>query len=79
MIDPFLGSAALRRVLGIVLDTQNALVIGFESTDPALAARVANELAKTYIGRDRESLFASATTAADWLTGRLAEQRKQVA
>ncbi len=74
LIDPFLG----RLSVGIVLDTQ-MLVIGFESTDPALAARVANELAKTFIGRDRESLFASATTAADWLTERLAEQRKQVA
>ena len=74
LIDPFLG----RLSVGIVLDTQ-MLVIGFESTDPALAARAVNELAKAFIERDRESLFASATTAADWLTQRLAEQRKQVA
>jgi capsular exopolysaccharide synthesis family protein len=74
LIDPLLG----RLSAGIVPDTQ-VLVIGFEATDPAVAARVVNEVAKTFIERDRESLFSTATAAADWLTTRLAEQRKQVA
>ena len=52
--------------------------IRFQSPDPALAASVANTMAKGYIEQNLEFKFLSSKEASDWLGQRLAEQRKQV-
>ena len=74
LIDPVLG----RMFVTLVPESQ-VIAIGVEAHDPALAARVANTFASRYIERDRESRFAAANAAAEWLSKRLAEQRDQVA
>ena len=52
--------------------------VKFASTDPALAAQVANTLARAYIDQNLEVKFTSSKEAADWLGAQLAGQRKQV-
>ncbi len=50
----------------------------FSSTDPVLAADLANAHAKAYIQQNLETRFSASKDAADWLEGQLAEQRKKV-
>lgn len=50
----------------------------FRSKDPALAARVANTLARTYIQQNLEVRSASSKEASDWLASQLEEQRQKV-
>jgi succinoglycan biosynthesis transport protein ExoP len=52
--------------------------VRFASPDAALSARVANTLATQYIQQNLEFKFNASKEASDWLTGQLAEQRKQV-
>jgi polysaccharide biosynthesis transport protein len=50
----------------------------FSSTDPRLAADLANAHAKAYIQQNLETRFSVSRDATDWLNQQLAEQRKQV-
>ncbi len=50
----------------------------FTSTDPQLAADMANAHAKAYIQQNLEYKFAASKDATDWLSERLGEQRKKV-
>jgi capsular exopolysaccharide synthesis family protein len=50
----------------------------FSSTDPRLAADMANAHAKAYIQQNMEMRFSASKEASDWLGGQLAEQRKKV-
>jgi capsular exopolysaccharide synthesis family protein len=50
----------------------------FSSTDPKLAADMANAHAKAYIEQNMEMRFSASKEASDWLGGQLAEQRKKV-
>ena len=50
----------------------------FTSTDPQLAADMANAHAKAYIEQNLEYRFSASKDATDWLSERLAEQRKKV-
>lgn len=52
--------------------------VKFRSSDPALAARIANQLAKHYIEQSLEYRFTTSQEASRWLADRLAEQRAQV-
>ncbi len=52
--------------------------VRFRSTDPAVAARTVNTLAKSYIEQTLEYKFLSSKEASDWLGEQLANQRKQV-
>jgi polysaccharide biosynthesis transport protein len=52
--------------------------VSFDSPDPALAANVANALARAYIDQNMEFKYLSSKEATDWLAARLGEQRKQV-
>jgi polysaccharide biosynthesis transport protein len=52
--------------------------IRFSSTDPRLAADMANAHAKAYIQQNMEMRFSASKEASDWLSGQLAEQRKKV-
>ena len=53
--------------------------VTYRSTDPKLAARVANGYAEAYIEEIVEQKFLVSSEAADWLTEQLAEERLQVA
>ena len=53
--------------------------VKFRSSDPGLAAQVANQLAKHYIEYSLEYRFTASREASRWLAERLAEQRAQVA
>src|SRR6185369_12330061 len=46
--------------------------------DPEFAAQAANAVAKSYIQQTTEFKFSASKDAADWLSERLAEQRKAV-
>lgn len=50
----------------------------FSSSDPKLAADMANAHAKAYILQNLEMRFSASKEASDWLGGQLAEQRKKV-
>jgi capsular exopolysaccharide synthesis family protein len=52
--------------------------VKFQSADPAFAARVANGLSKAFIEQNLEFKFMASKEASDWLSDRLAEQRKLV-
>jgi polysaccharide biosynthesis transport protein len=73
LVDPFLGGLTV----DLVPDSR-VVNIGFESQDPALAARVANAVAQRAIERERESKFKAATGAAEFFSNQLATQRAQV-
>src|SRR6185369_7096265 len=63
-----------------VLPIRNSRLVDvtYESTDPVLAAKVANGVAAAYIEQNLEYKFLSSKEASDWLAKRLGEQRKQV-
>jgi succinoglycan biosynthesis transport protein ExoP len=73
LVDPFLA----RLSVTLVPDSR-VVAIGFESQDPALAARAVNALANRFIERERESKFQAATQAAEFYNKQLAAQRDQV-
>jgi uncharacterized protein involved in exopolysaccharide biosynthesis len=50
----------------------------FQSTDPELAAHIANTHARGYIEQNLELKLQAAKDASDWLNARLAEQREAV-
>jgi capsular exopolysaccharide synthesis family protein len=52
--------------------------VKFKSSDPVLAARVANALAAAYIEQNLEFKFSASKQATDWLAQQLAQQRGQV-
>jgi succinoglycan biosynthesis transport protein ExoP len=52
--------------------------IHYTSSDPEFAAQAANAVAKSYIQQTTEFKFSASKDAADWLSERLAEQRKAV-
>ena len=52
--------------------------LGFQSTDPQVAATVANAVARVYIEQTLALKFRASKDASDWLNARLAEQRTQV-
>jgi len=72
-IDEFLSGLTVNLVRN-----SRIVEIGYDSTDPAFAAAAANAVAKTYMEQNLELKFNSSKDAADWLGGRLAEQRRAV-
>ncbi len=52
--------------------------VSFRSTDPRMAADVANALARNYIEQNLEFKFLSSKEAGDWLAEQLAQQRGKV-
>jgi succinoglycan biosynthesis transport protein ExoP len=50
----------------------------YELSDPDLATRISNAIAKSYIEQNLEYKFTTSKEASDWLGDRLAEQRRQV-
>jgi capsular exopolysaccharide synthesis family protein len=70
-IDEFLGGVSI-----VPVRNSRLVEIRYASSDPEFAASAANALAKAYIDQNMEFRFNASKDAADWLSGRLAEQRK---
>jgi len=73
VIDSFLSNLTVEP-----LRNSRLVDVKFRSTDAALTARVANQLAKNYIEHSLEYRFTASQEASSWLADRLAEQRAQV-
>ena len=74
---PTVGEIVMGRTVSIPRETR-LVNVGFQSTDPALAARVANALARAYL--QQTAAFRSKTTddASSWLAKQVQEQRALV-
>jgi polysaccharide biosynthesis transport protein len=77
---------ALAPYVGLVLGSLNVVPVRnsrivelrVTSSEPQLAADMANGLAKAYIQQNLETRFSASKDATDWLGERLAEQRRSV-
>jgi polysaccharide biosynthesis transport protein len=74
---PSIQAIAAGRSLSVDRDTR-IVRVGFRSTDPELAARVANALASAYIQKSIELKSHMSGEASQWLEGQLEQQRKVV-
>ncbi len=73
LIDKFLGSYTVEPI------RNSSLVdLGFRSTDPVLAANVANTLGKAYIAYTMEQRASTSSEAKDFLTKQIEEQKKKL-
>jgi succinoglycan biosynthesis transport protein ExoP len=72
-IDEFMGGLSV-----VPVRNSQIVEIRYASSDPDFAASAANAVAKAYIQQTTEFKFSASKDAADWLSDRLAEQRKAV-
>jgi polysaccharide biosynthesis transport protein len=72
-VDSFLGALTV-----VPVRNSRLVELRFTSSEPQLAADMANALAKTYIEQNLEFKFNSSKEATDWLSSQMAEQRKKV-
>lgn len=68
----------LNRVTVSPIRNSRLVDVSFGAPDPALAANIANGLARSYIEQNLEYKYLSSKEASDWLSARLAEQKQQV-
>jgi capsular exopolysaccharide synthesis family protein len=73
LVDSFLGALTV-----VPIRNSRLVELRFTSTEPQLAADMANALSKTYIEQNLEFKFNSSKEATDWLSSQMAEQRKKV-
>jgi capsular exopolysaccharide synthesis family protein len=72
-VDSFLGNVT------ITPEQRSRLVkVSFDSEDPELSAKVANEIAKSYIQFSIESRFEATQQASDWLKEQLEDMKAKV-
>jgi uncharacterized protein involved in exopolysaccharide biosynthesis len=73
---------AIDRLLGslfvVPLKDSQLVRVGYESFNPELAARVANEVSRRYIEQALEFRYQISSEASQWLETQIAEQRKKV-
>ena len=69
----FLGGLSVKRV-----PNSRLLDVTFETTDPALAARVVNAHLNNFIEQNFRSRFEAATQASNWMAGQLNEMKIKV-
>jgi capsular exopolysaccharide synthesis family protein len=69
----FLGGLSIKRV-----PNSRLLDVTFETTDPALAARVVNAHLNNFIEQNFRSRFEAATQASNWMAGQLNEMKIKV-
>lgn len=77
-IDSELVTEFIRRIGVNPIRNSRLVDVSMESEDPALAARMANELVRTYIDRNMETKLQAAKNAVKWLGDRINEERKKV-
>jgi exopolysaccharide transport family protein len=73
-----LVSAFIRRIKVTPIRNSRLVDIGFEAKDPALSARIANTLARSYIDLNLETKLKATQDAMVWLNSRIEEERKKV-
>src|SRR5262245_19098758 len=73
LVDSFLGALTV-----VPVRNSRLVELRFTSSEPQLAADMANALARTYIEQNLEFKFHSSKDATDWLSSQMAEQRKKV-
>jgi len=61
------------------VDRSRVIVIGFESENPELAARVANTIAEVYLTMQKDAKREQTRAAGQWLAGEIEKLRKRVA
>jgi capsular exopolysaccharide synthesis family protein len=74
---PSAAAIAAGRTVGLVRDSR-LVNIGFMATDPALAARVANALARAYLQQNMDFRSKTSDDASSWLSQQVGEQRALV-
>src|SRR5581483_4909658 len=62
-----------------VVDKSRVISVSFASSDPDLAARVANAIADGYLEIQRAAKQEQARSASEWLSGEIENMRKKVA
>lgn len=60
------------------IERSNLVSVAFYSHDPALASRIANQLANDYIDRNLQVKWDEALKASEWLSGRLVELKAKL-
>lgn len=73
LTNSFLGKLKVSQV-----KRSQVINIGFESEDPKLAAKIANEVADKYIVGQLQAKFDATKKATSWLNGQLGELREKV-
>ena len=71
-------AAFLQRLTIAPVRNSRLVDVRFRSTDPKLAADVANALSQTYIRQTQDTKFLATKEATDWLGNQLSEQRRNV-
>ncbi|MBI5129670.1 MAG: lipopolysaccharide biosynthesis protein [Rhodopseudomonas palustris] len=67
------------RLTAYAVDKSRVMVVEFQSSDPELAARVANSIADGYLVLQQNARQAQARSAGQWLSGEIESLRKKVA
>ena len=67
------------RFTAYAVDKSRVVVIEFQSSDPDLAARVANSIAEGYLVLQQDARQEQAKSASQWLSGEIDNLRKKVA
>jgi succinoglycan biosynthesis transport protein ExoP len=67
------------RLTAYAVDKSRVIVVEFQSSDPELAARVANSIAAGYLVLQQNARQEQARTASQWLSGEIDSLRKKVA
>jgi succinoglycan biosynthesis transport protein ExoP len=76
--DQGLVSAFLGRVNVSPIRDSQLVNVGVQAKDPVMAARMANELVKAYIGQNLGTKLTAAKDAVQWLSKRISEERTKV-
>lgn len=76
--DSGLVSAFIGRISVNPIRNSRLVDVSFEAKNPVLAARIANELVRTYIDKNMETKLTAAKDAVKWLGERIQEERKKV-
>ncbi|MBH5369935.1 GumC family protein [Bradyrhizobium glycinis] len=66
------------RLQAYAVDKSRVIVVGFQSADPELAARVANSIADGYLVLQQAARQEQAKNASQWLAGEIESLRKKV-
>jgi uncharacterized protein involved in exopolysaccharide biosynthesis/Mrp family chromosome partitioning ATPase len=61
------------------IEKSRVIAVDFSSADPELAARVANDIAETYLTMQQTTTQDQTRAASSWLAGEIADLRKKVA
>jgi capsular exopolysaccharide synthesis family protein len=76
--DSKLVSGFINRIKVEPIRNSRLVDVSMEAKDPVLAAKMVNDLIRTYIGQNLETKLLAAKDAVKWLSDRIEEERKKV-